>query len=603
VPQHLTRSTIAALSVSVAVALAQPRPLAAPADKPEFVRVRGAELVIGDRPFRFVGANLSIMHHPENRARAEHVLTEAARDGIRVGRIWALGEGTVDATPWQRDNFLFRAGPTGWVDAATDHLDKVIAAAGRAGIRLVITLSNNWSDYGGAPMYLRWAGLRRDDVYGAADAFYSDRQTRAAFRAHLERLLRRTNAVTGVPYRDDPTIMAWELMNESQVMTAPGAAARRAWIVEMAHVIRTLAPHQLITPGVSSYRLERERKDWLAICQLPEVDICDGHIYPEEILRNRDPAVLDAVLDDFVQLSQHVAGKPFVLGEFGIRGDAAGLWLGKSRASWIATILGRLDFDRAAGGLLWIYQPGKSTDLGHGIGVGDPRSLDIRRTLGTLALRIAREPPSRELNPLLGGSRGEAPFLPLHAEFKGEAAVIPFAKRSGTGLRVSWDPATYHSAYWEATGVYTGGAIEHAWGGESGWFEYAYDVATPPVSPARKAKAAPGVGRRLSVRARVSSEYPGTLSPPDGVSAFEVSLDGLRVAASVAARDDGLGRWVTLHTSDRAALRAATAPGRHLLRFAVPSGPLARGLCLYGRPGAKPPAAPVRTGPVELTVN
>ena len=93
-------------------------------------------------------------------------------------------------------------------------------------MRLVITLANNWSDYGGVPRYLRWAGVREEAAYGAADRFYSDPKLRAWYRAHLERLLKRRNQVTGVPYRDDPTILAWELMNESTVSTAAGA--RRA---------------------------------------------------------------------------------------------------------------------------------------------------------------------------------------------------------------------------------------------------------------------------------------------------------------------------------------------------------------------------------------
>ncbi|MBC8131483.1 MAG: hypothetical protein H7X95_00770, partial [Deltaproteobacteria bacterium] len=284
--------------------------------KDSFVRVVGNQMMLGGRPFHFVGANLAIMHGPENRASAESVLAGAARDGVRVGRIWALGEGEPDAAPWIRDHFLFRAGPDGWIEAATLHLDRVIAAAGRVGVRLIITLSNSWSDYGGVPRYLRWAGRWAENVYGVTDRFYGDPNARAAFRAHATRLLQRTNHITGVPYRDDPTILAWELMNESSVSTTAGTKARRAWVVEMARMIHAQAPHQLVTPGIGGYRFERERQDWLQICRLPEVDFCDGHVYPEEVFRNRDGGLVDAVVDDYVRLAQAVAGKPFVLGEF-----------------------------------------------------------------------------------------------------------------------------------------------------------------------------------------------------------------------------------------------------------------------------------------------
>ena len=108
------------------------------------VHRNGHELILDRKPFHFVGANLAVMHGPLNRAATEAVLEGAAKDGVRVGRVWAFGEGDANAPGWLRDNFLFRAGPDGWVDAGPKHLDRVIAAAGRAGVRLVVTLANNW---------------------------------------------------------------------------------------------------------------------------------------------------------------------------------------------------------------------------------------------------------------------------------------------------------------------------------------------------------------------------------------------------------------------------------------------------------------------------
>ena len=93
---------------------------------------------------------------------------------------------------------------------------------------------------------------------------------------------------------------------------------------------------------------------------------------------------------------------------------------------------------------------------------------------------------------------------------------------------------------------------------------------------------------RLTVRARVSSEFPGTLSPPDGASAFEVSIDGVSFGKALAVRDDGLGRQVTIVSTRAEVIAAATRAGRHRLRFAVPEGARAHGLCIYGEPGQKP---------------
>jgi hypothetical protein len=44
--------------------------------------------------------------------------------------------------------------------------------------------------------------------------FFTDPSCRAMYRAHVAALAGRRNSVTGSLYRDDPTIMAWDLVNE-----------------------------------------------------------------------------------------------------------------------------------------------------------------------------------------------------------------------------------------------------------------------------------------------------------------------------------------------------------------------------------------------------
>jgi mannan endo-1,4-beta-mannosidase len=577
-----------------------------------FVRVNGHDLTIDRKPLYFVGANLSVMHGPRNRAAADEVLQGAAKDGLRVGRVWALGEGEANAPAWQRDAFLFRAGPDGWIESGPQHLDRVIAIAGRVGLRLIITLSNNWSDYGGVPRYLKWAGQRESEAqaYGASDRFYSDPKAKAAFRAHVERLLKRHNTLTGIPYKDDPTILAWELMNESTVSTDAGAQARRAWIVEMAKLVHGLDDHHLVMSGVSVYRTESERREWLAVCKLPEIDFCDAHIYPEDLLRNRDPALLEASIDDFVQLAHHVASKPVILGEFGIHGDEQGNWERQPRGYWMGRILERLRFDGASGGLVWLYQAQDGADERHGISVGAPAAEGTRAAIREAAAK--RIMPADAVNPDLGPHVGEVPLMPLHAEFVGKESAVPrIVDRPGSaGPRLTWEPSAYDRAAWEATGIYDGGAVAHVWGTETGWFEYAYEVVTPeaarneksdkPAKPPKPARVR--LPYALTVRARVSSEYPGSLSPPNGSTTFEVTLDGISVGTATAPRDDGRGAWVEVRTGKSDVLHAAMLPGKHRLRFVVSPGPKAHGLCIYGKPGEKGGASG-RTGPIELKID
>src|SRR5215211_6599693 len=210
--------------------------------KSEFVRQRGGRFVIGQKPFRFVGANVALMYRDEDRARMPEALSQAAQAGIKVVRVWAFGEGgpndvrpMKDFDDWPR-NHSFRLAPGQWNEDAFVHLDKVIAEAAKNKIYVQLCLTNWWRDTGGVTQYLRWAGINgaADDRYkfginnDKAILFYSNSETRRLYREHLEKLATRQNTVTGVVYRDDPEIFGWELMNEAQVITGRWAE-RRAW--------------------------------------------------------------------------------------------------------------------------------------------------------------------------------------------------------------------------------------------------------------------------------------------------------------------------------------------------------------------------------------
>src|SRR5258706_11879584 len=76
-----------------------------------FVQVRGSHFVIDGRPFRFVGANVPII--PGHMA-------QAAAAGIKVVRIWALGEGELrdkdrlPDPPGQPPTYPYRWSPDHW---------------------------------------------------------------------------------------------------------------------------------------------------------------------------------------------------------------------------------------------------------------------------------------------------------------------------------------------------------------------------------------------------------------------------------------------------------------------------------------------------------
>src|SRR4029079_13062346 len=114
-----------------------------------FVRTRGSHFVISGKPFRFVGANVSVMYRDEDRARMPETLRQASQAGIRVVRVWASGEGGpndigpigADSNDWPRTHPL-RWAPGNWNEESLVHLDKVIAEAARNHLLVQLCLVN-----------------------------------------------------------------------------------------------------------------------------------------------------------------------------------------------------------------------------------------------------------------------------------------------------------------------------------------------------------------------------------------------------------------------------------------------------------------------------
>src|SRR5918996_4793798 len=151
---------------SAAVLFFAASPNAAPSvAKGQFVRQRGGRFFIGNKPFRFVGANVSVMYRDEDRERMPETLRQAAQAGMKVVRVWAFGEGgpndvkpVADFADWPRHH-SFRFTPGEWNEDAFMHLDKVIAEAAKNNLYVQLCLTNWWRDTGGVTQYLRWAGI------------------------------------------------------------------------------------------------------------------------------------------------------------------------------------------------------------------------------------------------------------------------------------------------------------------------------------------------------------------------------------------------------------------------------------------------------------
>jgi mannan endo-1,4-beta-mannosidase len=476
--------------------------------RPAFVYTDSARFMIDGKPFRFVGANLAVMYRDEDRACMPETLQQAARLGIKVVRVWATGEGgpndvkpIADFNDWPRTHY-FRLKPGEWNEEQFVFLDRVIAEAARNGLRVQLCLTNWWRDTGGVTQYLRWAGIdgADDDKYPyginkeKAMLFYSNETARRLYREHVEKIATRRNTVSGVMYRDDPTIFGYELMNEAQCLTGRWAE-RRAWLAEMSSYLKSLDPDHPIAPGDWGYRSAAERREWLADHALPNVDYCDVHIYPRDDTDSfvDSPTALGEFIQNRVAAAVSVR-KPLVLGEFGMSGEG---YKGLSPADWYRAYFDNAAREGASGAMFWILTP--DPQRGYGVTWTIPRDAvllaEITGGAHLFASLVNASPPPATLD----AGKHLVPRQFVFARDPSEKAVQPepIYQADGTILYRVWPNMVVRGGFEKL-----GGGDGYIWGAGAGYFEY--------VVPARKGYRRVG---KIIVRAHIQPILPNDAQP------------------------------------------------------------------------------------------
>lgn len=185
-----------------------------------FVRFAQTSSVLtedGASPYRFTGANIYWLMEQaasgrEGRLNVQRVLEGAARLGLQVVRTWAFAEGPTSSSAPLR----LRAGALH--EPTAIGLDYVVSQAARRGLRLILPLLGYWNDFGGLRVVQEWCLPPEEQEYArgwqpfdACPRYYSTDACRNQYLEHAAQLMQRTNTLSGVAYRDDPTILMWEV--------------------------------------------------------------------------------------------------------------------------------------------------------------------------------------------------------------------------------------------------------------------------------------------------------------------------------------------------------------------------------------------------------
>jgi hypothetical protein len=200
-----------------------------------------------------------------------------------------------------------------------DRLDHAVQTARENNIYLTITLDDAIGGCGENDKTAEW---------------FADRSERDVYRNHMEMLLAR--------YKGDTTFAWFEFFNEPDYEDG----ALREFFDEMGAAADRIDPDRLFSSGtVAPYWVDGE-DNFADIHQSPGVDIASLHEYDEnEIESNHGPGV-----------RANSAGKPVIVGEFGIKACEGGFGDRAERVAAKAAVY--TGTDGYAGAFMWAWQPG-----------------------------------------------------------------------------------------------------------------------------------------------------------------------------------------------------------------------------------------------------
>jgi len=301
----------------------------------DFVKVNGTYFTLNGTPFYFAGTNAYFLWFSEfacNKANPDaqgkcvtELLNDAKAMNFTVIRTWGFGEGHhADAR-----GHSFQPKPGIYNETTFENFDRVIYEASQRKLKLLVALANNWNDYGGMCQYNEWCGIvgSCSDSGGTHDQFYTNACTKDLYKRYVAYFLNRTNSITGIKYKDDPTIFGWELANEPRARSDTSGDTLYNWIVEMSAYIKSIDSNHLVATGEDGFYVNKDRPeyghngydggDFINNSKIDTIDYCSFHIYDWSGLDN-SLYWIEEHFDDCRAIN-----KPIVAGELGYDRNSA----------------------------------------------------------------------------------------------------------------------------------------------------------------------------------------------------------------------------------------------------------------------------------------
>lgn len=350
----------------------------------QFVTRNGRALEIGGKPFEFVGFNLydaaaSDIYSCLPATRLDDAGLDDAMQDIRdaggtVVRFWAYQTYTAGGT-----NF--------------SGVDRVIAAARAHGLRVFPVLEDGPGNCSTGPSAVPLAQTAGWYTEGYRVPFGS---ATIAFRDYARVIAQR--------YRDEPTIIAWSLINEAETSERDenGDSVLVDFARDVSDIVRRAAPRHLVTLGTQGNGARgASGADFAAVYELEGMDFTEVHDWAYwgsdlEALPGSEPDGGLPTVEECQDLTAQIAcafviaedlGKPIVVGEAGMR--ARDTVTRQRRAELFVAKLNAAFAAGASGYLIWQLNEANTDGYGVRIDSRDPLFAVLRAA----AARWTRQPP------------------------------------------------------------------------------------------------------------------------------------------------------------------------------------------------------------------
>jgi endo-1,4-beta-mannosidase len=354
----------------------------APSTTTQFASRQGTNFMLDGKVFFFAGTNTyDIMNFGSgsgdtetqymDKAKIDAHFTNLQNDQVKVLRLWIFNH--EDWHGFEKQEGVFN-------EQEFAQFDYIIQSAKAHNVMLIPVFENYWEAYGGIDRRLSWEGLgsgqsnrwrffKKSECPGCFDQY----------KNYVSFILNRVNHYSGIAYKNDPTIFAWDLMNEPRYENATpnentSGVTLRAWVDEMGQYVKSIDPNHMVMVGIEGHESRYgfggdEGVPFVYVQQSPYIDMTSAHPYPTEAWANLSIAQTKTLIRQWISDSHNLVGKPFYMSEWNVHNVDRTLWWNEIFA----------DFEAAGGNGtgFWWYQA-TSIDGKFGVSPGAPELAAFR---------------------------------------------------------------------------------------------------------------------------------------------------------------------------------------------------------------------------------